>query len=143
MVASMGTAGAANAAAWYALVADDDDDSRTLVASILRHHAFAVCEASDGEELVARYHALTALPGCRVLVVSDIDMPGIDGISATRSLRTLSPELLIVLVTGFTDERTTARAQHAGANAILSKPVSPQGLVRILDGFRSNQARDE
>src|SRR5689334_13049194 len=111
-------------AAWYALVADDDDDSRALVAAILRGAQFSVCEASNGEELLERYHALNLLTDQRVLVVSDIEMPGMDGLAAAKELRTLSAHIPIVIVSGFTDEDTACAARIAGVNEVMPKPVS-------------------
>ena len=64
----------------YVLVADDD-------ASVLRRAGLQVCEACDGEELLERYQALRVLASDGLVVVSDIGMPGRDGISATGELR--------------------------------------------------------
>ena len=129
-----------NTPSWYALVADDDADSRALMASVLRRADFAVCEAADGEELLERYRALDALTDHRLLVVSDIGMPGLDGITATKALRKSSSELLIVVVTGFTDQETTHAARRAGANVVLFKPLCPEALVRTLQGWRANRS---
>lgn len=135
------TTGSGNAASWFALVADDDDDSRALVASVLRRADFSVCEASDGEELLERYHALTTLTDHRLLVISDIGMPGLDGITATKALRKSSRELLIVVVTGFTDCETSHAARKAGANVVLFKPVCPEALLRTLQGWRASHSQ--
>src|SRR4051794_18719214 len=70
-----------------ALVAADDDDSRMLLATVFRRAGFNVIEASDGDELIERYSALSE-SSAPMIVVSDIGMPGCDGISATQRLRT-------------------------------------------------------
>jgi CheY-like chemotaxis protein len=119
----------------YVLVADDDDDARTFVASVLRRAGLQVCEACDGEELLERYRALRVLASESVVVVSDIGMPGCDGISATGQLRKASAELPIVIVTGFEDPATARLAYEAGADVVLIKPVGRETLldaVRIL-----------
>jgi response regulator NasT len=113
-----------------ALVADDDEDSRTLLASVLRRAGFCVVEASDGDELIERYSALEA--GAKpTVVVSDIGMPGCDGISATQKLRSESP-VPIVLVTAFEDQATLQSARSAGADLVLFKPVDAASLVRAV-----------
>jgi CheY-like chemotaxis protein len=115
------------ATAWHALVADDDDDTRTLMASALRRAGFDVSESSNGEELVAMFKSLASEPA---LVVSDIGMPKCDGIAATIALKTLAPHLLVLLVTAFNDPFTLAAARDAGADQVLGKPLNLDALVR-------------
>lgn len=119
----------------YVLVADDDDDARTFVASVLRRAGLQVCEACDGEELLERYRALKLLAADGLVVISDIGMPGCDGICATGELRKASAELPIVIVTAFEDPATSRLAYEAGADVVLIKPVGRETLldaVRIL-----------
>jgi DNA-binding response OmpR family regulator len=121
------SAAALSAAAWHALVADDDDDTRTLMSSALRRAGFDVRESSNGEELVSCFAALTP---ARTLVVSDIGMPKCDGIQATIALKKLAPQTLVLLVTAFGDPRTLAAAKDAGADQVLKKPLNFSVLVR-------------
>jgi CheY-like chemotaxis protein len=113
-----------------ALVADDDDDSRMLLATVLRRAGFNVIEASDGNELIARYADMSA-SSVPTVVVSDIGMPGCDGISATQKLRSESL-VPIVLVTAFEDPETLQSARSAGADLVLFKPVDAASLVRAV-----------
>lgn len=114
---------------WYALVADDDDDFRALASRALRRAGFQVCEARDGEELVERFSALRVLTNQQVVVVSDIAMPGRDGVTATAVLRNASPELPILLITGESNPGVLRAAQTAGATLVLAKPVDGITLV--------------
>lgn len=118
---------------WYILVADDDDDSRTLIAATLRRAHMNVCEACDGDELLERFQALSVLVGAHVLVVSDIGMPGTDGIAVTQALREASGDVPIVLMTGFTDEHILQAAQDAGADVVLPKPVNQAELLHTVE----------
>jgi CheY-like chemotaxis protein len=120
----------------YVLVADDDDDHRTLMAALLRNARMSVCEAANGEELVERYRDLTESGAAPALVVSDVEMPGMDGIAATRELRALSKSTPIVLMTGFSHAQVARAAHEAGADAILSKPVPVSGLFETLERLR-------
>jgi DNA-binding response OmpR family regulator len=113
--------------AWRALVADDDDDTRTLMASALQRAGFDVRESSNGEELIASFDALAV---ARTLVVSDIGMPKCDGIMATIMLRKVAPQMLVLLVTAFGDPRTLAAARDAGADQVLTKPLNFALLVQ-------------
>ncbi|MDB4990439.1 MAG: hypothetical protein JWN04_5617 [Myxococcaceae bacterium] len=117
---------------WYALVADDDDDFRTLVSGALRRAGYQVCEARDGEELIERYAALRVLTRQHLVVVSDIGMPGRDGVTATASLRLASADVPILLVTGERSPHILRDARAAGANVVLSKPVDGPTIVAAL-----------
>ncbi len=114
---------------WYALIADDDDDFRLLAARALRRAGFQVCEARDGEELVERYAALRALTNQHLVIVSDISMPGRDGVTATAVLRHSAPDLPILLVTGESSPAVWRAAETAGATMVLAKPVDGITLV--------------
>jgi CheY-like chemotaxis protein len=112
---------------WLVVVADDDEDIRTLMASSFRRAGFDVAEASDGEELLESF--ATNMPR-RVLVVSDIGMPNMDGIAAAEAVRRTSATTPVVLVTAFGDERTLRGARDAGADRVLLKPLDLSLLVR-------------
>jgi DNA-binding response OmpR family regulator len=125
-------------AGWVAIVADDEADERALVAMALSRAGFAIREAQDGEEVVA---LAISQPREGLVVVSDIGMPGMDGIAATAALRAQSTELPILLVTAFADEDTLGRAHEAGANRVLTKPLDLTELVAtalvLVRGIRS------
>jgi two-component system OmpR family response regulator len=111
-----------------AIVADDDDDLRGLMACALGRAGFSVSQARDGIELLAMACAQT---GSEVLVVSDIAMPRVDGIAATQSLRETTPDVPIVLVTACQDAATLERAESAGADRVLLKPLDLSELVDV------------
>src|SRR4051794_29215309 len=113
--------------AWRVLVADDDDDTLTLMSSALRRAGFEVSESTNGEELVASFASVTA---SRTLVVSDIGMPKCNGIEATLALKKLAPNTPVLLVTAFGDPQTLAAAKDAGADQVLKKPLNFDVLVR-------------
>ena len=109
---------------WQALVADDDDDMRTLLATTLRRVGFSVLEAADGEQLMDLFSATwEGDPAQRLVVISDIGMPVKDGIQATRFLRAAAPGLPVILVTAFSDVATMRAAKDAGATSVLLKPI--------------------
>lgn len=122
---------------WYALVADDDDDWRSLVAVNLRRAGFRVVEARDGEELMSRYSSMSVLPKEHLVVVTDISMPGCDGVAATQWVRKVSKDVPIVWVTGERTERVLGAAHAAGATLVMSKPVACSALVAAVTSFAS------
>jgi two-component system nitrogen regulation response regulator GlnG len=109
-----------------AIVADDDDDARFLVAGALRKAGFGVTEATDGLELLT---LAAGLDSEKFLVVSDIGMPGCDGITLTQALRGRAARLPIVLITAYTDSATKRHAFRAGADRVLHKPLDLRQLV--------------
>lgn len=113
---------------WRALVADDDDDTRALVARALRRAGFDVVEAANGQQLIDSFDALPSAP---TIVVSDIGMPELDGIDAARVLHQKNPLMPIVLVTAFKDRLTTDSARDAGASQVLFKPLNISSLVQL------------
>lgn len=117
---------------WYALVADDDEDWRTLMAATLRRAGFQVCEATDGDELLSRFAALQSLHFRYLVVVSDVNMPGTDGVEATELLRGASGDLPILIVTGNASPEILDAARKAGANRVLAKPLASSSLIRAV-----------
>jgi CheY-like chemotaxis protein len=115
-----------------AVVADDDEDCRERLVSMLRSQGFEVTEAGDGNELTTCVAALVQAGDPPRVVVSDIGMPACDGIEATRRLRRFSATLPVVLVTGYTDTATWSQGYGAGASEILNKPVSVSALHDAL-----------
>lgn len=114
-----------------ALVADDDDDMRTLLATSLRREGFEVTEASDGEQLVDLFSALWSDdPSQRLVIVSDIGMPVRDGLEATRMMRATAPRVPVILVTAFSDVATLQAARDAGATHVILKPVDRAAFVQ-------------
>lgn len=117
---------------WYVVVADDDADWRGLMTVALHAAGFNVFEASDGWELVAHCHALLATPGRRVLIISDVEMPGLGGIDALAHLRGYESRIRVALITGVQSQALQDGADAAGAQAVLQKPVSRSALMRMV-----------
>jgi two-component system, OmpR family, response regulator len=106
----------------YAIVADDDDELRGLVASVLRGLALHVVEARNGRELLELFR----VRGCAApaLIVTDLQMPELTGLQALRRLRRIGIPSPVILVTAFGDPRIMKEALRAGAVSVLDKPFS-------------------
>lgn len=118
------------------LLAEDDDDLRHLLAAVLRAEGYGVIEVRDGEQLLAAVAAQFAGDGDLVrpvdLIVSDIRMPGPNGLWVLASLRHIDWVTPFVVITAFADAATLAEAHRLGASAVLSKPVALQQLRDTL-----------
>jgi CheY-like chemotaxis protein len=111
------------------LVVDDDEPSRHVMADTLVDAGYTVEEAADGHE--ALWIATRRSPD---VVVSDLSMPGIDGIELARRLHVFARAVPVVLTTGLEDTRDIVTAARAyGAVACLKKPMSLDELLWTID----------
>jgi two-component system NtrC family response regulator len=106
------------------LVIDDDDAQRRMLRGFLRKQDHEVFDAGTGEEGVT----LAEREGPLDLVISDIRMPGIDGLEVLRRLRAMFPELAVLLATAFATYAQAVEAAKAGAWDYLAKPLDLDDL---------------
>src|SRR5512143_931666 len=105
------------------LLVEDDDDSRELMAEVLASAGYEVVTAASGAE------AVRLLPGRRVdVVITDLGLPGMGGREVARASKALAPGVPVVVVTGWTEREDVARARGREVDAVLVKPVDPDGL---------------
>jgi CheY-like chemotaxis protein len=112
------------------LLVEDDRDGRRLYADWLRAAGFRVEEAHNGLQALERAQQLRP-----DIVVSDLNIPGIDGFELTRRIKQ-DPRLCDVPVLAVTGYAAFAaepeRARRAGCDAVLSKPCSPEDLESVI-----------
>lgn len=112
------------------LIADDSAFIRKKVAALLVEHGHHPEEARNGEEACARYDRVRP-----ALVIMNVVMPGMDGLTATRMIRTADPGARIVVVSALRGEHVVQDAARAGAIAFLSKPIDPPRLLQVIRSF--------
>ena len=111
------------------LVVEDQVDNRRIVRDLLTSAGYEVVEAPTGEEGVAA--ALACQPD---LILMDVQLPGIDGLEATRRIKA-EPALRtipLIIVTSYALSGDDVRAREAGADDYVSKPFSPRALLAKL-----------
>ena len=109
------------------LVAEDEALIRLDIVETLREHGFEViAEAADGEEAIARAEELKP-----DLVVMDIKMPNMDGITAAKRMAEL--KIPVVLLTAFSQKELVEQAAEAGAMAYVVKPFTPTDLIPAVE----------
>jgi len=116
------------------LVAEDDNEMRTLLTRVLHADGYVPVECHDGIEL---FGYLEAFVGRRVVldfdvIISDILMPGPTGLEILEAMHDRAGFPAMILITAFGDKRTHARAQKAGAAAVLEKPFEMDELLAKL-----------
>jgi FixJ family two-component response regulator len=109
------------------LVVDDDPQMRESLESLLQSAELGVQAFASAEEVLQS----PMLPGARCLV-TDIRMPGMDGLELQRRLKRDHPNLPVILITGNYDDRDELKALSAGALVLLFKPFDPNDLLLII-----------
>ncbi|HEX9000903.1 MAG TPA: ATP-binding protein, partial [Blastocatellia bacterium] len=116
------------------LVADDNEDSASAMAMMLKLMGYEVRLASDGPEAIQRAEAFRP-----ALILLDIGMPGMNGYDACRHIRQQpgGEEIVIAALTGWGQEEDKRRSRDAGFNYHLVKPVAPADLEKLLAAVES------
>ena len=117
------------------IVAEDESLIRMDIVETLIEHGFdVIAEASDGEQAVALVNEHKP-----DLLVMDIKMPNLDGISAAEKL--VGSKTPIVLLTAFSQKELVDRASEAGAMAYVVKPFTPNDLLPAIEIALSRHAQ--
>ncbi|MCU1288033.1 MAG: two component response regulator [Acidobacteria bacterium] len=115
------------------LIVEDYEDTRNFMKFLIESYGYQVIEASDGIEAVDR--AKQSSPD---LILMDISLPMVDGLTATRVIRESNPptELPIIAVTAF-GKSYYDRAIAAGCNDLIDKPLDFDMLKPVLSQYLS------
>jgi two-component system, chemotaxis family, chemotaxis protein CheY len=108
------------------MIVDDSASMRQVVGIALKGAGYAVLEGRDGQD------ALTKLTGQKVhLIISDVNMPNMDGISFVKALKLLPAYKFtpIIMLTTESDESKKNEGRAAGAKAWVVKPFKPEQLL--------------
>jgi DNA-binding NtrC family response regulator len=108
-------------------ILDDDLTYAKLLAVNLGPASYRTQVFDDSEDLFARCEQ--ELPDA---VITDMIMPGLNGVQVTQRLRSLDPHLPVFVLTGHSDVSTAIEALKAGANEYLTKPVNVDELMTLL-----------
>lgn len=111
------------------MIVDDSASLRQVVCIALRGAGYEAIEARDGQD------ALSKLTGQKVhLIVSDVNMPNMDGISFVKAVKALPAYRFtpIVMLTTESQAEKKAQAQAAGAKAWVLKPFNPTQLLAVV-----------
>ncbi|WP_315812445.1 response regulator [Bradyrhizobium sp. SZCCHNR2028] len=121
------------------LIADDEDSMRTLVARAIAMDGHEIVTAQDGAEAL---DILTREAGAFDLLLTDIQMPIMDGIALALSAARDFPDLTILLMTGFAHQRERASNLSAIAHDVITKPFSVADIrTAVADALASKTAK--
>ena len=108
------------------LIVEDEPTDRVILANLLERMGHAVYFASDGEEAFKTY-----LKNSIEIIVTDLNMPHVDGLEFIGAVRALFSQAVIIAVSGKGPE-LLAEAERKGAFAALSKPIDPETLRKAI-----------
>ena len=120
------------------LIADDEDSMRQLVARAIAMDGHETVTAQDGAEAL---EILTRENGAFDLLLTDIQMPVMDGIALALSVARDFPDLTILLMTGFADQRERASNLNALVHDVVTKPFSVADIrTAVADALAAKKA---
>jgi two-component system cell cycle sensor histidine kinase/response regulator CckA len=111
------------------LVIDDEEALRAITSRILQQLGFTVLVAPDGAAGLQLFRAEQQQIIC---VITDVTMPGISGTDVAREIRRLAPELPLILMSGYSEERSVINLALELQSGFLPKPFGMVGLRCIL-----------
>jgi two-component system response regulator PilR (NtrC family) len=110
------------------LVVDDEQSLRDFLAIMLKKEGHDVVTAENGT------HALKAIQAeIFDLVISDVKMPGIDGIGVLKTTKEISPETVVIMITAYATAETAVEAMKLGASDYIIKPFKVDELKLIIN----------
>ncbi|MBZ2170725.1 response regulator [Nitratidesulfovibrio sp. SRB-5] len=120
------------------LLVDDEEGIRTVLALLLADMGCAVRTAASGAEALAMVRADPP-----AVVLTDVRMPGMDGMDLLRAVKAEFPAVEVLVLTGHGDMELAVSSLRFGAGDFLTKPVAPEALEVALDRARQRMALRE
>jgi len=109
------------------LVVDDEENARIALSKILTREGYEVASASNG------YEALNYLRGKEVeLIITDINMPEMNGMSFLRELNRSHPASNVIMITAYGEVESYIEAMNLGAFEYINKPLKVDDLKKII-----------
>jgi two-component system response regulator PilR (NtrC family) len=110
------------------LVADDEQSMREFLDIMLKKEGYKVSLASNGEEVVKLIDN-----DLFDLVLMDIRMPKLDGISALKKIKSIAPETVVIMITAYASADTAIKAMKEGAYDYITKPFKVEEIKLIIN----------
>lgn len=118
------------------LVADDNEAIRDLVSGILDCIGYEVALAINGIEALAFF-----LKSTFDLVLTDLEMPAMDGLSLARHIKERSPSTPVILLTGSDRETVLKKVERGPVDSVIFKPFTLEDLQTTVQGALTSRER--
>ena len=113
------------------LIAEDDESSFLYLKTLFSKMGYSVLRASNGQECVD----IVANDNTIDLLLMDIRMPIIDGLSATKKIREINSKIIIIAQTSFALDDDRKKALDAGCNDYITKPIIKAKLIQTIEKY--------
>ncbi|MGA7023138.1 MAG: response regulator [Pseudolabrys sp.] len=117
------------------LVVDDEPDVEMLFRQQFRHdlrlHRFTMEFAQSGD--IALQRITDAVGVSLILILSDINMPGMTGLDLLPKAKAVRPDVPVIMITAYGDAETKRKALESGAEALFTKPIDFGALRSEID----------
>jgi DNA-binding NtrC family response regulator len=117
------------------LVVDDEVNARTALAELLREEGLDVETAADAFKALGKFESFAPH-----VVITDLKMPGMDGIQLVKKLRAMEDPPAVIVMTAFGAVDSAIEAMRAGAEEYLTKPLNFDELLVVVDKVLANLA---
>ncbi|MDR1166770.1 MAG: sigma-54 dependent transcriptional regulator [Deltaproteobacteria bacterium] len=112
----------------HILIVDDEEHIRKIMSIMLKKKGYACETAASGEEALGKFQEASF-----DAVITDLKMPGVDGLGLLSRLKELEPDIIVIVVTAFATMETAILAMKAGAYDYISKPFNEEEIVLVLE----------
>ncbi|MBF0430455.1 MAG: response regulator, partial [Fibrobacteria bacterium] len=112
------------------LIAEDDFISFNMIKRTLTKQGYRVLHAENGVEAVK-----LSKENEIAVILMDMSMPKLNGLEATRQIKTFNSNIKIIAMTGLAMKDDEARIREAGCDYYLSKPTKPEKILEVLNKF--------
>jgi DNA-binding NtrC family response regulator len=119
------------------LIVDDEEEFASALAERLQirdYEAAAVFTADEACSVISNNPP--------DVVLLDLRMPGMDGLSALKTIKNIHPKIEVIIVTGLATEENRSEALRSGAFNYVTKPIEIDDLIVIIDLAKSNKDQD-
>jgi len=115
------------------LFVEDHDDLRISTTEILKNFFETVDNAINGEEAISKYREFYEKNGKYYdIIISDIQMPKLNGVELTRNLYNINPNQIVVILSAYDDSRYLLPLINLGIERFVKKPIDYQDLLSVL-----------
>ncbi len=113
------------------LIAEDDESSFLYLKTLFSKMGYSVLRANNGQECIE-----IVANNCEIdLLLMDIRMPIIDGLSATKKIRETNSKIIIIAQTSFALDDDRKKAIDAGCNDYITKPIIKAKLIQTIEKY--------
>lgn len=117
------------------LIVDDDVGTLHTLTAGLTSCGFQVISAKDGREALSFIESTNEDPEPVALMVTDLKMPGMDGIELIKKAKELRPDLLAILITAHGNDDVRTEVMKLKQCGYLEKPFTPHALLKVMRGL--------